>query len=356
MNGTLFLQAMNIHVGGGRALLLPLLEGISADFPVVALLDDRLVLPSNLPANLTVKRVTPTLLGRWRAERWLTHVVTANDTVLGFGNLPPLNALKGRVLVFVQNRFLIEHVSLSSFPLKTRMRLWIERFWLLRYVNHANDFIVQTPSMRRLLATKLGVTESSVHVWPFAAVQPSRGPESVDAALSTSMPADKTIDFIYPASGDPHKNHRSLIEAWAILAGEGIFPSLCVTLDTVKYPDLCDWMDAQRDRQGLKINNLGFLPHEDLLRQYRNARALIYPSLLESFGLPLMEADEAGLAVLAAELDYVRDILDPAEVFDPHSPLSMARAIKRFLGRSESERMLLNGKAFLDRVKALGSH
>lgn len=354
MSATLYLQAMNIHVGGGHSLLLPLLEAITPGRPVVALLDRRMALPPNLPANLTVRQVAPTLLSRWRAERWLEHVVTDRDTVLCFGNLPPLHALKGLVMVFVQNRFLIEQESLCTFPLKTRLRLWIERVWLIRFAHHASNFIVQTPSMRRLLAAKLAVTESTVQVWPFAAVQRIRELKSVATALSASPPTGKTVDFIYPASGDPHKNHRNLIEAWSILAEDGLFPSLSITLDTVKYPDLCAWIDVQKNRLTLNILNLGFLPQNELLMQYHRAKALIYPSLLESFGLPLIEADEAGLAVLAAELDYVRDILDPVEVFDPLSPLSIARAVRRFLGQPASDMVLLDAKGFLDRVLALG--
>ncbi len=343
---------MNVHVGGGCTLLLPLLEAITSEYSVVVLVDQRLLLPPNLPANLTIKRVPPTLRGRWQSERWLKQVVSEHDTVLCFGNLPPLNALKGRVMVFVQNRFLIEQVSLSSFPLKVRIRLWIERLWLVRFANHADDFIVQTPSMRTLLAAKLDISESAILVWPFVAAQLPHGQKPSKTGLDHVATTDDKFDFIYPASGDPHKNHRRLIEAWSVLAKDGLFPSLCITLDTVKYPVLWTWIDAQTKRLGLNITNLGFLPHDEILMQYHHAKALIYPSLLESFGLPLMEAEEAGLAVVAAELDYVRDILNPVQVFDPLSPLSIARAVRRFLGKPGSELALLTAKEFLERVHA----
>lgn len=68
---------------------------------------------------------------------------------------------------------------------------------------------------------------------------------------------------------------------------------------------------------------------------YGQSRAAIYPSLFESFGLPLLEAKEAGLPVLASERDYVRDVIEPNITFDPLSPLSIARAVMRHLGCSE---------------------
>ena len=83
---------------------------------------------------------------------------------------------------------------------------------------------------------------------------------------------------------------------------------------------------------------------------YGEVRALIYPSRLESLGLPLIEARAAGLPILAAELDYVRDAVDPEECFDPDSALSIARAVKRFLGYKEAPLPLIGAEAFLEQL------
>jgi glycosyltransferase involved in cell wall biosynthesis len=88
-------------------------------------------------------------------------------------------------------------------------------------------------------------------------------------------------------------------------------------------------------------------------RLYEHSRALVYPSLLESFGLPLLEARQAGLSIIAAELDYVRDLIDPEEAFDPRSPRSIARAIKRFLQVSETTPTILTSDAFVSRLLAV---
>jgi hypothetical protein len=43
------------------------------------------------------------------------------------------------------------------------------------------------------------------------------------------VPSDRTKErqgFLYVASGEPHKNHRNLVEAWTLLAEEGIKPGL----------------------------------------------------------------------------------------------------------------------------------
>jgi len=102
--------------------------------------------------------------------------------------------------------------------------------------------------------------------------------------------------------------------------------------------------------KGLRIHTLGVLPHDQLLALYRESKALIYPSGFESFGLPLVEAKMAGLPVLAPELDYVRDIVNPVESFDPSSPISIARAVKRFLNEKHSTFKLVDAQSFLNHV------
>jgi glycosyltransferase involved in cell wall biosynthesis len=156
--------------------------------------------------------------------------------------------------------------------------------------------------------------------------------------------------FVYVASGEPHKNHRPLIEAWCLLAKEGLFPSLCLTLDETRFARLYKDIDELRQRYDLKVTNAAELSHKDVLALYKKADALIYPSTFESFGLPLIEARQAGLPVLAAELDYVRDVIDPEQTFDPESPISIARAVKRFIKSDEPALPLLDAKKFLEQV------
>jgi len=95
---------------------------------------------------------------------------------------------------------------------------------------------------------------------------------------------------------------------------------------------------------------MGFLPHQELLLLYSSTRYLIYPSLYESFGIPLLEAKQAGLYIVAAELDYVRDSVNPDQSFDPNSAVSIARAIKRSLGVSEGPPAVLNADEFLSKI------
>ena len=341
----LFIHATNIHRGGGRSLLDALLRSLPITAQTTLLVDSRMPLPENITKSVQIKRVKPTIAHRFMAECELARNVAPEDIVLCFGNLPPLFKLRGRVVVFMQNRYLIDDVKLNKFPLLLRLRLVAERLWLSQKTRNADKFIVQTLTMKKILEKKTQ-GKIPVHILPFVAEQ-----TGYSRKLSKiSRPEDKVFDFLYVASGEPYKNHRKLIEAWCLLAQEGIFPSLKLTLDPAHFGSLCSWIGEKSRECRLKVENSGGLSHSQVMQLYGQAGALIYPSTFESFGLPLIEARQAGLPVLASELDYVRDVVDPEQTFDPESTVSIARAVKRFLGTEEPPLPLQNAREFLEHI------
>lgn len=347
----LLIQAMNVHQGGGLALLIPILESAASEQPVIALLDKRLEGTRTLPKNLQVRWVAPSIKARVSAERWLRIKVAPDDLVLCFGNLPPIWRLSCQVVLFVQNRLLIDDVTLRDFHWKTRLRLLIERQWLKRAALHADRFVVQTPSMQRLLCDALRLPQSKVSVNAFV-----NAPSSWNGDTSSSRvsPLREHAEFLYPASGDPHKNHRLLVEAWAVLRTWDSRPVLHLTVDPAIYPDLVKWIDAERERADLAVINHGQMPFDQLTALYAKMSALIFPSLLESFGLPLLEARQAGLPVIAAELDYIRDVVQPVQSFDPRSAVSIARAVQRFLTQAPDVVNLVSADEFMHAVRTGG--
>ena len=346
----LYIQADNVHVGGGRSLLNALIQSKLAEHAYF-LLDARM--PLNLvSARQFLKTVSPTIIGRLIAQFWLWRNLHSTNTLLCFGNLPPLFNIKGKVVVFVQNRYVIDDVSLENLSFKVRARLFFERVWFNNRCNKVNEFIVQTPSMKILLKKRLQNLHPELADRIPVKVMSFMGKVSISGFTSgpTSNGQSKKFDFIYPASGEAHKNHKNLIDAFIILAEEGHFPSLVLTLDVNKFNDTLKSIELAKDTFKLNILNMGFLPHQELLGIYRSTRYLVYPSLYESFGIPLLEAKQAGLFIVAAELDYVRDSINPDQSFDPDSAVSIARAIKRSLGISEDLAVVLSADEFLSKL------
>lgn len=326
------LHAPNVHGGGGRALLLPLLQELRP--PAVALLDTRLEpLPSMHP-GVTVLRFPPTVAGRLRAESELRRLSEPQADILCFGNLPPLLAKAGpNTAVFLQNRYLFPGTGLGGLPPRTKVRLLVERLWLRLRLKGAR-LIVQSETMAAIAEAAFG---TRADVCPFMA----------EAPIATTAATEEMVDYLYVASGEAHKNHATLLSAWKLLAEEGVVPSLGLTLTTEDRQRLAAHIGAAQ-AAGARIALLAPRPVTEMSALYASAGAAIYPSFFESFGLPLIEAEAAGLPVLAAERDYVRDLIDPAESFDPTSARSIARAVRRHLGRPALRPTVRDAGGFLD--------
>ncbi len=344
----LVIHAPNVYQGGGKTLLTALLGALDAGAHGHLLLDDRFDIPQRLPVEMIARTFPPTLAGRLRAESRLSQVATANSRILCFGSLPPMKQCRGRVTVFVQNRNIVGCTDVADYPRRQRLRIVVERLWFRHFRKNADQFIVQTATMRDLLRRALG-PDGDIRIAPLV---PEALLESHPARDAASHKAAKTHDFCYVSTGEPHKNHRRLIEAWILLAQQRRFPSLCLTVSPVAFPRLHRWIAGAKQRHGLNLDNVGYVPARRIEEIYASSGALIYPALYESFGLPLLEARGHGLKLVAAERDYVRDIVEPDVSFDPTSARSIARAVERFYHGVNNHPPLVDGQGFIRRLLA----
>jgi glycosyltransferase involved in cell wall biosynthesis len=89
---------------------------------------------------------------------------------------------------------------------------------------------------------------------------------------------------------------------------------------------------ADHHRVRDQVHPLGYLTVEEIAYLYRRAEMLVFPSLFEGFGIPLVEAMTVGCPVVASNVTSLPEIGgDAAEYFDPTSPAAAAAAIERVL-------------------------
>lgn len=326
----LIIHAVNIHQGGGRTLLLSLIDALTE--PSRLLLDERFELIAPFNINASISKYPPSLFSRLKAELYLRKVGKSENIILCFGNLPPLFKSRAKVFLYLQNRYLCSSESLSGFSIKVRIRILLERQWIKLFLRDAT-ILVQSETMRKNTLSFFG---RDALVMPFLPKQ------------STISNKDQTkgYDFLYVASGEPHKNHLNLINAWVILSKHGLFPSLRLTLSDISSHALIQTIESHKNKYGLKIIN-STVESSRVGELYMQSHVLIYPSLFESFGLPLIEANNCGLPIIASERDYVRDVVQPIATFDPESEVSIARAVMRYMGNSPSLQTPMNAELFL---------
>jgi glycosyltransferase involved in cell wall biosynthesis len=277
---------------------------------------------------MEVSWVAHKVSSRLRAEYDLHRSVESGSSVLCFHGLPPLLPTAAHVAVFLQNRLYLDSTSLAPFRPGTRLRLLLERF-LSRALRHrVGEYIVQTPAMSQAVQRWNGKAplRQSIRVLPFIE-QPAK---SAKRSVGTAR-----WDFVYVADGEAHKNHMALLSAWLLMAQEGLRPSLALTLGERDHALQSKISIAIAD-SGLKIRNFGELTRDQVAALYTDSRALIFPSVSESFGMPLIEAKHLGVPIIASERDFVRDVCEPVQTFDPDSAVSIARAVKRFLNHPDA--------------------
>jgi glycosyltransferase involved in cell wall biosynthesis len=82
----------------------------------------------------------------------------------------------------------------------------------------------------------------------------------------------------------------------------------------------------------------GFIDENDLPLWYGAAAALVFPSLIEGFGLPVAEALACGVPVLSSDRGSLPEVGgDAALYFDPTDEVSIVNALQQFANRSQAE-------------------
>lgn len=205
----------------------------------------------------------------------------------------------------------------------------------LRSLRRAARIVVQAEWIAERLAARCGISRSLIEV---------RSPLD---QLPAVMPAETLrgrprpegagpVRFVYPASAASYKNHARLLEACELLKDSGETRwSLALTLSGDETKELAA-LASRANARGLPVDWLGWLEPEILELQYGATDVLVFPSLLETVGLPLVEAREHGLAIIASARDYAREATRGASqlgFFDPLVPASIAEAMRRAINQ-----------------------
>ena len=137
---------------------------------------------------------------------------------------------------------------------------------------------------------------------------------------------------LYAGNIKPHKNLERLIEAFHMLRrGDLEHVKLLIIGDEIsKYATLRRAVHKYKLHKHVRF--FGFVPDKTLAVLYRLARAFVFPSLYEGFGLPPLEAMASGTPVITSNLSSLPEVVgDAALLIDPYDPSAIADAMRRVL-------------------------
>lgn len=135
--------------------------------------------------------------------------------------------------------------------------------------------------------------------------------------------------FLYPANFWKHKNHEMLLTAFGIACQNKFMPEIKLVCTGAAVERL-SWLQKAAESMNLSERVLfpGFLTHTELATLMANSKGVIFPSLYEGFGLPIIEAMAAGVPVACSNLTALPEIAgEAALLFNPRIPTELAEAI-----------------------------
>ena len=323
-------DSIYIHQGGGKTILNILISKIIENN-----LDDYFFIIDERYSDDIVKKISKEkLIVLPSSELSRRNFYLKNhkkfNTFFCLANVPPPIFIKNKkVIVYFHNELLLNS---NPFHLKSLM-LWIKRLYIsfLKLSNYR--WVVQTNLMKDKLVKNLKISKDSIKIFPIF--------PKIKKANNFSGPTEK---FIYVASGADHKNHRRLLNAMNVTSNKLDKPiHLYLTLTENKFKNLIKENHSENSK--LVVKNLGVLKQDILYEKYSELGYLIYPSLYESFGLPLVEAAQLDLVVIASDLPYVNEIISNYYSFDPLDINDISLIIEKVVNLSKPNTSFLKIKS-----------
>lgn len=189
--------------------------------------------------------------------------------------------------------------------------------------------VTATRWTKRDVVDQYGIAPEKIAVVPRgpAETRPDPSPDAVERIRRSLNLPDRFAFF--PAMTFPHKNHLRLFEALAILRDRH---GLALPLVCTGRPYEPHWRAIQQGvaRHGLEgqVTLLGAVSDETLAALFKAAAFLVFPSLFEGLGLPVLEALASGLPVLASDATCLPEIAgDAARYFDATRTESIVDAL-----------------------------
>ena len=309
------IDALYINKGGGAVLLQYLIEKILAHPKkdnFFFLLDPRFERPAALEKNYTV--IPNSMKDR---VKFYKENKSKYSKVFCFANTPPPLKLSVPSYTYFHNQKLLEAPK-KKFT-KMYFKQYLKYLVVKRFNKNTDYYIVQTPHMVAEL-TALGLKDAA-HCLSIPFYDNAK-------YVGGHKPFNERVkdEFVFISNPSPQKNYPTLLDAWEYLLEKGQTPKLHVTIDDTAPQFIA--RVGELNAKGARIVNHVYLDPREL---YFNCPYLIFPSVIESFGLPLIEAVDSGMKVLASNLPYVYDVVTPSLVFEPYDKVSIADAVTKAL-------------------------
>lgn len=318
----LVIDGHNIKNGGGITLLNYLIQELdkrNTAYRLIKYADVDILGDNHKQVNCTHslfrKNILDQVIREWRP-----------DCLLCFGNYPPHRRYGIKTITYFHNPYLVN----SWFHhLRNDKWLLLRQLYVKRHLHNTDFMVFQNDEIKDQFITKYGGNRSQI-IYVSIPFYDKEGIVTINNGQSA-----KKRQFCYISLPHPHKNHFFLAQVWSELLARNCKPKLVLTIPDIRgNKQLLRQFDLINAKGG-NIVNLGTLSFQEAIVHTAQSEFCIYPSLLETFGMGLIEAALVGTKVVAADLPYIRHIITPSLTFDPFDVNSGVEAVLYSLSHSD---------------------
>lgn len=201
---------------------------------------------------------------------------------------------------------------------------------------HSDRIIAVSAATAGDLVEHLQVRERRLHV-----VHEGRDPLFGDGVEPAPKPTDLPDRYLlFVSTIEPRKNVTGVLRAYKLLVDWGYEGSLVLV---GRWGWRTDNIRSELEASPVKerVVHLDYVERKHLVAFYRHADALLYPSWLEGFGLPILEAMACGTPVVTSGRSSMPEVAGPAAVYvDPASPHGIASSVASLLADEPNRQRL----------------
>jgi glycosyltransferase involved in cell wall biosynthesis len=161
--------------------------------------------------------------------------------------------------------------------------------------------------------------------------------EGFDPLISENSFKEKLVSknyILYVGNAYPHKNLKNLLEAYEVIREKIDVELVCIGRDDFFYKRL------EKDQKG--VHFLHSIDDSTLFSYYTNAKLLVMPSLMEGFGLPILEAMSLSCPVVCSDTPALREVGgDACLYFDPENTKDIVKNVLRVLTDEDIRKSLI---------------
>jgi len=173
------------------------------------------------------------------------------------------------------------------------------------FLNRRTYVAVQTENIKRRFVKRYAFPGERIGVF-FPEIE-----KIDDESLDAYEYENDTINFLYPSMGASYKEHITLAYAMERVYRINAELARRIRIHFTLLKDDNKILSSYINDHQLEENFVfhGSMPHQQVLSMMKSSEGLLFPSVIETLGLPLLEAASLGIPIVANDMSYVHEVL-----------------------------------------------